>query len=349
MNLDERDRTLIYTTGGGRLGNQLLNYANLLGFSLEHPEFDVVDLAFTPYLETYGTNLKLADIKSAAISGKWNFIVSFSWGGNKIRRIVPDRLWNQSKLQFLLGLWNQSRLQFLHGIATYSDHAQSIIGGNPHTPLQLCGDRFESFDLTRSERLQRLKSRQVSVVAGWGVRAWSLVDKYRDEIRTTLQVGGEYMSPARVYVEELRSQSDILVGVLVRQDDYRSWNDGRYFFDSETYRHLLDEFADEYKGETVTFLIASDEEQPRTLFPEDQFAFATGEAVGQNHYLESFAELSLCDVVMTPPSTFSTTAAFLGNVPVVPLYNGVKSDGWEYLESPLLDSLDHPEMSESVK
>lgn len=337
MSLDEREPTLIYTTGGGRLGNQLLNYANLLGFSLEHPEFDVVDLGFVPYLETYGTNLELADIKGTAINGRWNCIVSFFWGSNQIRQVVPDMF------------WTQFRLQFLHGIATYSDHAQSIIGGSPHTFHRLSGDRFESFDITRSERLQRLRSRQISIVAGWGVRAWPLVDEYRDEIRTTLQLGEQYMSPATAYVEELRNQSDILIGVLVRQGDYRNWKDGRYFFKTKTYRHLLDEFADEYKDEAVTFLIASDEKQPRTMFQEDRFRFATGEAVGQNHYLESFAELSLCDVVVTPPSSFSTTAAFLGDVPVVPLYDGVKNNGWEYLERPLLDSLDHPEMSKSIK
>ena len=85
------------------------------------------------------------------------------------------------------------------------------------------------------------------------------------------------------------------------------------------------------------------------MFRGEQFNFATGEAVGPNHYLENLAELSICDAILTPPSTFSTVAAFLGNTPLVPLYSDVLDDGWTHLNEALLESLQHPEMNTSVK
>jgi hypothetical protein len=37
------------------------------------------------------------------------------------------------------------------------------------------------------------------------------------------------------------------------------------------------------------------------------------------HFVESMTELSLCDVIVSPPSTFAGWAAFLGQVPQLSL------------------------------
>ncbi|MEE6210326.1 hypothetical protein U3A55_09175 [Salarchaeum sp. III] len=149
-------------------------------------------------------------------------------------------------------------------------------------------------------------------------------------------------------MESLRDEFDILVGVLVRQGDYRNWRDGRYFIEPSEYRERLLEFASEFPNEKVGFVIASDEPQSESVFVDDRFVFTTGIAGGDGHYVESFTELSFCDVVMTPPSTFSVFAAFLGDIPVVPLYEDISSREWEWLESALMDSVGHPEMSAAI-
>jgi len=108
-------------------------------------------------------------------------------------------------------------------------------------------------------------------------------------------------------------------------------------------------YAATRENEDTGFLIASDETQDPTKFDDKRYHFATGEGIGSNHFLESFVELSLCDLVLTPPSTFAVFAAFLGDIPIVPLTENSGSDGWEHLENNLFDALTHPSLSESVQ
>lgn len=329
-------RQVVYTTGGGRLGNQLLNYINLGAFAIEHREFDILNLAFFEYRDEYGTD----DLDMA----------SFDSVGDGAFLTLGRLLWHQAledivhrfPLEYL-------RVETIHWLAHHSPKSQSIIGGNPYTNFRLSGERFDSFDLADPTNVARLRSRPLSVLAGWGVRAWPLVEAHRDTLQQRVQPAERYREPARTHLADIRDEHDTVIGVLVRQGDYRTWQDGRYFRSSEAYREWLDAFAETLPASDVGFLIASDESQPGDVFDDDAYHFATGEAVGPNHYIENFVGLSLCDQVVTPPSTFSTVAAFLNDVPVVPLYEGVDPTDPERLDRPLLDSLDHPEMNRSVQ
>lgn len=335
--MNRHNHTLVFTTGGGRLGNQLLNYANLLAFSLEHPDFDIINLAFSPYAAEYGNNsLTDSSVGSGGLGKPWNALVQLARTELPVIESIP-----YSPFGWL-------RLETAHRTASYRSDAHSIIGGETHTRFQLTGDRYDHFNLTAQRNVNRLRSRPVSLVAGWSVRGWPLVEKHAAEVRQRLQPGDRHQSAAARYVDPLREEFDALVGVLVRQGDYQTWNDGRYFFEPTEYREILLNFATEFPDSHVGFLLASDEPQSESVFADDRFVFTTGIAGGSGHYVESFAELSLCDVVVTPPSTFSITASFLGDTPVVPLYEGVRDDDWERLESPLVESIDHPEMNNAV-
>jgi hypothetical protein len=332
-----RDHTLIFTAGGGRLGNQLLNYANLLSFSIEHPDFDIINLSFSPYAAEYGNDaLAHSPTDLAGVSNPWYILI----------RLAGRELPIIESLSHLPSSWLRSEI--IHRAAKYRSDAQSIIGGSTHTRFPLTGDRYDQFDLTVSQNISQLRSRPISVIAGWDVRAWEFVSKHSEELRPLLQPGKSHQAVASRFIDSLRDKFDILVGALVRQGDYRKWNGGRYFFESSEYYELLLDFVSELSNNNVGILLASDEPQSESVFADDCFIFTTGIAGGDGNYIESFIELSLCDVVVTPPSTFSVSAAFLGDIPVVPLYEGIDNEEWEWLESPLVDSVDHPEMSAAV-
>lgn len=329
---------VIFTHGGGRLGNQLLNYANLLAFELEHPEFEVLDLAIRPYAELYGSPVSpLSDITENSPGGLWRPLLRYGWGRGPVEQILRRRP------------LDRLRYQTLHRLADSRDNAQSIIGGSTHAPFTVAGQTLDHLDLSAPEIVRQLDSKRVSTLAGWGIRGWSLVEKYRDQIRTHLQPSPKYLDTASSFIEPLQSSYDLVVGVLIRQDDYRTWNDGRYFFSSQEYREMIEAFDSAHSSDNICYVIASDESQDGDVFDEEYYHFATGEAVGPGHYLENFAELSLCDIVLTPPSTFSTFAAFLGDCRLVPLYESVVEDGFEQLEYPLIDSLEHEHMGQSIK
>jgi len=331
-------RHVIYTHGGGRLGNQLLNYANLLAFELEHPEFEVLDLAMHPYAELYGSPVSpLSDIQENSPDGHWRPLIRYGWGSGIAEQVFSHRP------------FNRLRYQTLHRVAEWRDDAQSVVGGNTHFPFEVAGDSYDQVDLAASSMVRRLETKRVSVLAGWGVRGWSLVEKYRDQIRDDLQPAQRYLDPAREYIRSLQSSHDLVVGVLIRQGDYRTWNDGRYFFTTQEYRELMEAFQQKFAEKDICFVIASDESQDPELFEGSSYQFATGDPFGPGHYLENFSELSLCDMVLTPPSTFSTFAAFLGDCQLVPLHEHVLEDGFEQLDRPLLDSLADEHMGQSIK
>lgn len=325
--MPEDQQTVVFTHGGGRFGNQLVNAANLLAFDHATDNINVVDLAITPYCHHLeGGRMPWTTCRGTDIGLRWRLLLDSLW------RVTPDG-WHR---------FDKVRSRTVHRLARWASGAQSLT-----TDLENYGTAYEPLNLTaETDRLQEVP---LTLVGGWGIRCWSLLEASAGQIRDTLAVGEPHRTRAQRFVKTLRADHDLLVGVLVRQDDYRTWNDGEYFFESDRYERWLRQFAADRDESGVGFLIASDEPQDPTVFAGDGRTFATGTAVGDGHYLESFLELSLCDVVLTPPSTFSATAAFLGETPLVPLYDGVVGARWEYLNRPLLDSLTHPQMSDAVR
>jgi hypothetical protein len=62
------------------------------------------------------------------------------------------------------------------------------------------------------------------------------------------------------------------------------------------------------------------------------------------------AELSQCDMIMTPPSTFGVWAAFLGDIPILPLCDPSQVVSKQnLLYNNIFDAVFHPEMSVLVK
>jgi hypothetical protein len=78
--------------------------------------------------------------------------------------------------------------------------------------------------------------------------------------------------------------------------------------------------------------------------------FATGTLNAGGHWFESWVELSQCDVIVTPPSTFSATAAFVGGVPLWPVLSADQMMAPEQrIEDGMVGAARHPLFSRSVK
>jgi hypothetical protein len=323
--------TVVYTRGGGRLGNQLLNYVNLLAFQQEYPAFDVLNLAFERYADTYvSRQLPLSDIAGTAPNGSLGWLIRTFWGSNPVGSVAHyDPI-------------DQLRHQAVHYHAHRGRDSQSLIGGIPNARFHVPGNHRDGVDLSSSETVEKLRSVGTTVLAGWNVRAWPLIEIHGDWIRETLQPDEQYVSAAKSFITDIRAEYDTVVGVLIRQDDYRTFMNGRFFYESARYRELIEAYATTHCAGNTAFVLASDEAQSHDLFDEEAYHFCTGEAVGPNHFLENFVELSLCDMILSPPSTFSLLAAFLGDIPLVPI--ACNEADWTHLDRPLLDSLTHEQM-----
>lgn len=101
-----------------------------------------------------------------------------------------------------------------------------------------------------------------------------------------------------------------IIGVHIRRGDYRTVNEGRFFFEFYQYASFLKRLAivTNYK---LYFVIVSNETIPLDLFSDKNiFNFNTKNVVEDNLIL------SKCDYIVGPPSTFSAWASIVGNTPI---------------------------------
>jgi hypothetical protein len=321
---------LIYTHGAGRLGNQLFAYAHLLAFLEEHPdEYDFINFAFIPY-STFLAQVSHAS--SFAIPGRKRSLLRYL---SSIVEVDPSK-GRTSAIQEKV-IVNCARM--MHGYGAIAPQGQSLIARDIYHWSLIAGEHLDYLDLALPQTVERLQSKDFSVLAGWGIRSWSLLEKHSDAVRAELAVHPKYSAIARTFVDDLRQDYDFLIGVAIRQGDYRSSGElyRRFLFESDQYatwvRQATITFADRGR---VGFILTADEPQNQEQFA-DNVHFSTGIAGGQGHYLESLTELALCDVLMTSASTFGGWAAFWGNIPVIPLHDSsqvIQADSaMHYLEA----------------
>lgn len=330
---------LVFTHGGGRLANQLTNYAHLYAFWLEHRDrFDVINLAFSPYaslfsgsegdrIGTFPDNLT-----------RWSFVTRilspFLSSRENNTRTISNQVMRVLHLSFGMMPWIQS---IKKGVAPN------------YLPL-LFGKRISDLGFDDEASLTALKRTSATLLAGWPIRGWKTFEKHAGAIRSFFRTSSAYRGRAESFIRDVRTSRPVLIGVLMRQDDYRVWNNGVYFFPTQQYVEWMKQIMAMPFGRDAVFVIASDEQQDRSLFEGLPVRYTTGQKMGDGHFIESFTELSMCDYVLTPPSTFGIWAAFLGDVPIIPVYEkGQVISEDQFLRRNIFDAIRHPHMSVSIQ
>jgi hypothetical protein len=306
---------LIYTHGAGRLGNQLFAYGHFVAFLEEHAgEFDFINLASAPYasLLEHTAHTSLCSYPTDHHQLHWLTSLTTTIEAQSTSGFLTDV---QTKL-----LVNSSRLLHLYG--QLSPYNQSILALDLYNWSLIAGQRRTHLDLSHPETVQSLRQHTISVLGGWGIRSWELFEKHSTAVRSALAIHPQFRVPAQQFVATLREKYDFLIGVVIRQGDYRTAGElyQRFLFESQQYVQWMRDALDVFAGKgRVGFIVASDEAQQPETFTGLPVHFATGRAVGPGHYVENLVELSLCDLIMTPATTFGSWAAFAGNCPILPL------------------------------
>lgn len=130
--------------------------------------------------------------------------------------------------------------------------------------------------------------------------------RHGDRIRALLRPIAEHRLPAESAVAALRTDADLVVGVHIRHGDYREHLGGRFYYEVPVYARLMAGVAAAHPGRRVSFLVCGNGRFTVTDFPGLRVGFGPG------HMVQDMHALSLCDLVMGPPSSFSSWAAFHG-------------------------------------
>lgn len=170
--------------------------------------------------------------------------------------------------------------------------------------------RDEVYDLNK-ESFRKLLDRGGFLFAkGW---------KFRDDVNLVhyRQAIADYFTPitairkkAEDAVARARHGGSPVIGVHIRQGDYRGWKGGVHYFETGQYAHWMSEVTSLYPEKKPTFLICSSDPVDFRLFGHLPVMAGPGQVVADLH------ALSLCDAIMGPPSTFSTWASYCRSVPL---------------------------------
>lgn len=135
-------------------------------------------------------------------------------------------------------------------------------------------------------------------------------------IRAYFQPRADGCAAAKTWLNAQRSAAgaDVVVGVAVRQGDFRTWGGGVGFVEPARFAELLREVEAQMTGRTCLFALCSDEPIGAEQFP------GLKTAVVPRGVMPQLCTLMQCDAIVgTAGSTFIQWASFLGNTPWLPV------------------------------
>ncbi len=293
-------KTIIISKKTGRLGNRLQLYAHLLAFALEK-DLRLLNPAFAEYSlffqgtadQRWGKFPKDQDtVSPSETSREWIY-----WSNRAAYKLAkPLAISNNAGIRVA----KAQSSKFIQTDSLWNDFIQ------------------ESWNILFTQGLHFYSPGE-----------WFL--RHGDTIRSFLAPLNCYQEKAIQFVTQIKLQTDVLVGVHLRQTDYQEFVGGRFFYSLNQYLMKMLEISRLHHPRSCTFLICSDVSWQEGL-KQDLKCFS-----GPRTVIGDLIALSKCDLILGPPSTFSGWAAWYGKVPIHFLENPTISlalDSFEILPYP---------------
>lgn len=152
------------------------------------------------------------------------------------------------------------------------------------------------------------------VVKGWYVRFYDLFLKYKQEIIDLFGFDEAILAKTRAFMGN-KHDNELRLGVHIRRGDYKTWHNGKYYYDDEVYQDYIQQFQSLFPDNKLTAYICSNDPQlDKTSYTEKlknvNVIFPQG---GQE---DDLCLLSECDYLIGAPSTFSLVASMYHDTPL---------------------------------
>lgn len=150
---------------------------------------------------------------------------------------------------------------------------------------------------------------------GWPYADYSALRKNYNLISKYFRFTDDLITKALSILD--KKEDEIICALHIRRGDYRNWLEGAYFFELDTYISIANQIAEKYSMCNVKFVLFSDEDIPRIV----QQKIRGQVFVSCNDAILELCMMSMCNLIVSPPSSFSGWASFIGNVPRFILYS----------------------------
>jgi len=271
----------------GQLANRLWQAAHFVSNAIEH-NYLLLHLGFAEYIIYFNENAigQLKDHKKVRI-------IDFETTSKKDRLLIKYAN---------LSLQNKEKKKEHFPFVTEIKFFNQTPGG-------------EGYDISVHE-FTKVASKRIVLVDGWQYTDRAALHKHADIIRKIFTPNKKYLNNIQHLKEKSFSKYEKVIGVHLRKGDYSSFNEGKWFYSNADYIHFMKQISllPSFKNKKVGFLLCSDEK----IDPADFEDFSIIDST--NFFVEDLYALSDCDLIIGPPSTFSSWAAFYGNKPLLHIF-----------------------------
>jgi hypothetical protein len=154
----------------------------------------------------------------------------------------------------------------------------------------------------------------ICFVQGWLFRSNDLFKKYKKEIKSFFEPTEFYKNQIEgFFIRNFGNPQSIVIGIHVRLGDYKTFENGIYYYPIDKYMALVEELSVLFAEQNPSFLVCSNEKLKidKTVIKDLKITFAPG------HELLDLYCLAKCNFIAGPPSTYSMWASFYGDVPLL--------------------------------
>ena len=167
---------------------------------------------------------------------------------------------------------------------------------------------------TAKKNEEFMLSHSTFVVKGWYVRFYDLFLKYRQEILSLFTFDKAILNKTHAFMGK-KADDELRLGVHIRRGDYKTWHNGRYFYDDEVYQDYIQQFRNLFPDKKLTVYVCSNDPalnkaSYHEALKDIKIVFPQG---GQE---DDLCLLSECDYLIGAPSTFSLVAAMFHDIPL---------------------------------
>ncbi|MBA2613906.1 MAG: hypothetical protein H0U95_18230 [Bacteroidetes bacterium] len=161
------------------------------------------------------------------------------------------------------------------------------------------------------ENAPLLKSK-LCFAQGWLFRSDTLMKKHKQKIVDFFEPNELFKAKINSFFKNNKIENDLIIGIHIRQGDYKTFENGKYYYSTEQYLEIIKKLASLFETKQPHFLICSNE----TVNINEESIKGLKITFAPGHELMDMYCLAKCNYIAGPPSTYSMWASFYGNVPL---------------------------------
>jgi hypothetical protein len=182
-------------------------------------------------------------------------------------------------------------------------------------------ERIENFDPTFD--LQKLDTTKSYELKGFHFSSGEFAFKHRSQICDILRFRNSEVLPIENLINEAQMRYDLLLGVHIRQNDYKNFYDSKFYLTPDQYLHAVEHFKSlQQPSQKIGVVICSDDKETLQMIQKDHpnYLYPKG------NIAQDMCALSKCDYVIGPKaSTMSAWASFIGESTLLQIEKSIDS------------------------